>query len=735
MALLEYDIRVTGARNVDAALASIERRFVQHNARVGRATGARGARAQNPATAMAATERATVASAERTARAEERIKERFERRKIAMQNRYFAEEQRKRDQAERKSLAAARRENEARVRFAHSTFGRSADRVFGTARAVGTMGAAMVGIGGAGLAASALAGATKSEDRARRLVIAGRAPGGEGAMSVDQVRRQVNAAGIAHGLSPEDVMAGPEKFVEKTGDLAGAMRFLDTFAATAQAANSSMEDVASVGAEMAKKFNIKTAEDMQQAFANLIFQGKKNSFVLKDMAPLLTGIMASMKGQAGLQGVGGMKVVGGLMQMAKEGTGSPEEAATALENVMKQLVSKSKEIQQGKFGSSVKIFEGGNARNPMRDLMQIIPELVQSTKGDITKLNDIFEIRGSRAFNPITGAYRTAYSGAKGTEKEREAAGLKAAKESLAYFVETPGAKWEEVKKDEAEAVKSVSVQMEVLATQMKEAVASELFPEFIKLAPTLKQLVPVVATATKVFGEVVKFFLAHPLSGIGAVIAGQIAADLAKAKIGSIARAGVKAIAEEMSAGGGGFGGLRSRATPTFTGLGFSKDSGATAAGALGAAGIGALLGGGLALSIVSSGVVNLAAAEVNMTEAGKGVNAVRDAGLGDIDAVREEVRAQRKRVNDLKPGSRGEQMWDWMTGGSKATELKTQQAFLDEEETKLGKLEELNDAAEKLKAAGTAQEEANKKLAALADKIGIKVNRSDGPSTPGKT
>jgi hypothetical protein len=90
MALLEYDIRVVGQKNVDAALGSLERRFAAHNARMSRAFGtsgsARGAKA-DVGSEVAKAERATVASATRVASAERRLQETAERRKIAMQNR------------------------------------------------------------------------------------------------------------------------------------------------------------------------------------------------------------------------------------------------------------------------------------------------------------------------------------------------------------------------------------------------------------------------------------------------------------------------------------------------------------------------------------------------------------------------------------------------------------------------------------------------------------------------
>jgi len=735
MALLEYDIRVVGQRNVEAALSSLERRFAQHNARMSRMLGSprtgTSRRAGGTAAAEAsAAERETTKAALKAARAQERLEQQAFRRKIAMQNRYFAEEQRKRERAERQAIASAKREAAARAQFANRTFGNAARRVGSTVRGVGMIGMGALGLGGAALAAGAVNQAMTLDESARRLVIQGRSAGQAERVNPDELRKRFTKTGIETGIAPEQVAAGVTEFVSKTGDLDAAVSSMKMLATFTQATGADMKDLSGVAASLFLN-GVKSTDDMAQALANLTFQGKNASFELKDMAQFMPALLS--KGSSmGLTGVEGAKKLGGFVQIAMAGTQNAAEAATATERMLDALVKNSKDMASGKaFGNGKKVdVYTDKTHTALRDPTKLIPEILNATGGDIGKVFDIFDIRGSRATTKMQAAYNTAANATKGNKAEKAAAGTKAVTDLMASYTDVKGASFEEIQKDAASAMSSVNAQMELFTTELKDVIASEVFPEIVRLAPKLHDLVPLFATMVRVIGDVVRFFSKHTFAGLGAIVALQITSELAKAQIGKL----IGGVVKGLTGGPGSFRGM----LPSYGGAGYSRGTGATASGNMQAAGIGAVVGITLASAIVTAGVVNFENAEVNMKEAGKKLNDVREAGLGDIDAVRQAVREQREKVNKLKPDSgffgAVEKGWDWATGGSKKGELATQESFLNEMEDRLKKLDVLKDAADQFAKAGMSQEEASKKIAEAAKKLGVKLNTSDAPSTPGK-
>lgn len=742
MALLEYDIRVVGAKNVDAALSNIERRFATHNARMARTFGgSTRATKGGIGSEVAQAERATVASANRVASAERRLQEQAERRKVAMQNRYFSQQQRMQERNERQAVSAAKRKEQqalsalrkeasARAQFVQSTIGRSADRVFGTVRAVGTAGAAMLGIGGAALGAAAIGQATRMDDSVRRMIINARGPGQASAYEPEKLRGQLTRTAIETGTSPEALAAAGQTFVAKTGDIKTAVENMKTFATVAQATGANVEDVASAAADLSQKFDINKPKEMADALSVLVFQGKKGAFELRDMAETFPEMAAAAQ-RAGLTGVAGMKTLGGLAQIARQSTGSGAEASTAAQMMLTQLTNKSGELASGEAlgGKRVSVFSDAN-KTKARDVPEVLAEIISKSGGNREQMSKLFDVRGIRAISPMLDVFSKA-STAAGGGKKGEAAG----KDAILKFIKDAsesGGTFKDVQRDAADTMKSFDSQMEVINTELKDVVASEIFPELIRLAPHLQELVPLVATATRVFADLVRFFASHPFVGLGAVVAAQIVMELAKAKIGSAIGNAVKA----MSSGGGGFGSL----VPKFGGTGFSKSSGASASGNMQAAGMGAMIGLTVATMIVTSALVKFENAQVEMQQAGKRTLDIESMGVEDIDKARQLVNEQRKEVNKLKPDSGvfglAEKGWDWATGGNNAENQRTQEGMLERDEAHLRKLEALQTVIDALAKAGTSQEAAAEKIAEAAKKLGLPPpNRGDGPSSPVKT
>lgn len=384
-----------------------------------------------------------------------------------IKQRYFEEQQRKEEKMER----ANARIRDARIK---TVVGISKDAALA---GVG-FGASLLGVVG-----QAAREGVQLQDISTRLSVNARGAGEKG-VDPTVLRREFEAAALANpGVKATDVAAGAAGFVAKTGELGVARRFSSTFATVASASGASVEDISNAAADLFQKFDITSIEDMRSALAALTFQGKAGAFEIKDAAAQFAKMSAAASRFGVTKGAEGVKILGGLTQIARSATGSPEQAATAVEATFRQLVSKSKEIQ----GMGVHVFEKGS-KSKTRDVRDVLTETIAKSKGSLPKLQEIFGDEGIRGISPLISAFNEAKGKATGTEAEKTAAGMAAIREALAKAIDAPG-DWSEVVKDAAAAQKSASAQLDAAWESVKAAVAQDAVPALLKLAPAMTSL------------------------------------------------------------------------------------------------------------------------------------------------------------------------------------------------------------------------------------------------------
>jgi len=766
VALLQYDIKVVGKESVDRALAGIEARLRQHNATVGRISGDVGG-ARRAGTAPATAQRRFQSSAAQHFKEVDRDQKKAIADEAKLKTKGLRDEHRVRNQINslnirelkkeerlRASMATRderiiRRQARARSEFAQATIGHGVGRAAGTIKAVGAAGAGLLGVGGAGLAATAVAGATRLDDKVRRLIISGRQGGEISKYHPEELSKQFQRTGIETGLDPEAVAGGVQAFVTKTGDIETAIKNHKTFAKVAQATGAAVEDVASAAADMSEKMGIKSVEQMQEALATLTLQGKKGAFELKDAAQQLPEILADAA-SFGIKGNAGLTQLGGFLQIARQATGSGAETATATSAAFRQLKAKSADIQSGGAfsGRAVQVFEGGDPTKPLRDFNEILGDVISASRGNLVQLQEVFDVRGIRAVNPLITTFRNASEAAGGGDKGAKA-GRAAVIGQLKEAATVKGG-FGEIEKDSAAAMQSFAVQMSIVEMRFKQAMAGELLPQLIKLGPEIGKLVPYVGRATKMFVDLVSFLLAHPFQAVAIIVATQLAADFAKARLGNLvggligkAFMGVRTPAAGAVGGGVGGGG-GGGAAPTG---GFLRGNPGLA-GAASAAGAGLALGLTIGSAIITANVVNFEAGEAQMKSSGELLNKIREMNSPEqAKEARKLVEEQRVVVGDTKktgvfesiasavmPDSWAHSMAQTVGTAASDTEVKTQESFLAEMEMQLRKLNALEDIAKRLSTAGVSQEAAAVELSAAAKKLGLaSPNRGNTPSPVG--
>lgn len=196
-----------------------------------------------------------------------------------------------------------------------------------------------------------------------------------GPAAIDKMRTSIRQVSKDTGVSSQQILQATSGYVDLTGDVAGASTMMRTFARTAQASGSDMNDISTAAAALGDSLHIKP-EEMESTFSGLINQGKAGAVTLKDLAGELTGLAPKFARFKGMMGREGAIQLGAAMQVARHGFGSASEAATGLESLMGGLTK-----HADKFAAAgVKVFDiAPDGTKTFRNLSDIVKEI--STSG------------------------------------------------------------------------------------------------------------------------------------------------------------------------------------------------------------------------------------------------------------------------------------------------------------------------------------------------------------------
>lgn len=474
-AVVRYKFVATGADSIVAAFKGISRAAEDSAVRVQRAqsrsmpggggVGGGGSRSRGNDVAKLA---------ERVARDQEKAAQR---------------EVRAVEAAERAKTRAVEREAAVRARIyareaevqAHNTRQRVQNVAKMAGSGIGTVAKIAGGglVGGAAVLGAAAKEAMALDTIANQLARNARMSGGAGSAKVDQaaIRQQLIQTAVANkGIKSEDLGAAMVAYQGKTGEIASAS-MQDMFAKSMLAGDISGEDIAAVAANLRDKLGIKSEKDMGDAIATLMSQGAQGTFEMKDMAALFERIGAAAQGVGYGQGVGGVRKLGGLMQVIRGATGSREQAATGVENLFSALVAHQKQIGAGPTGTQV---FADKAHTRLRDVTDIVTDIIVKKKGDIGAIQaTVGDKQAYQAMQPLVSAYNAATGGK--TDKASVEAGRKAISDALERAAGNVS-HYSDVLDAAAMASEKDSAALTAAWEQIKGAAAEKLLPIFSKM-------------------------------------------------------------------------------------------------------------------------------------------------------------------------------------------------------------------------------------------------------------
>jgi hypothetical protein len=550
-------------KRVDQAFSTIERRFSQHNSRMNREIGGGGGlsvaarrsgtagagrvplgvqfgpnRAQLEKAAGAAQHRqimGQIRAEERARVAAARAATRAEKERLAAMRKGFVEMSKAAqaaDRQERRVAASGKRS------FARGTMG-ALGGAAGTIAGIGKAGLALTGISGG--AAAGIAISTEMRERAKASQLANQA--GNTALKGQLLQ---DARGV-RGFTGEEALGGMEAFVTKTGDLEMARKIIGDLGTLSLATGANLDDLGETAGQAFNVLRDQIKDPKQQLIelngimTALAQQGNMGAVEIKDLARDFGKLGAATRGfEGGAPAL--LRTMGAFAQMAvaRGGAEGSADASTASARLVGDIVTNKKKFK--KLGVGIKSdVDPTKLRNPLA----IMQDVLAKTGGDVEKTSGLFGIESAKIFKGLSAVYSEAEKSKKGSGRGAVDAEFK----RFAGATLDPKA----LKDRAASRLSDPDVQFKETMKGLNAALAKELLPVAIELGTKLKEATPAIGAFAKKVSEVVMWLAANPWKGIGALVAGSIAKEIAASQIKSLIEKAIMGGRVPVPGGGGG--------------------------------------------------------------------------------------------------------------------------------------------------------------------------------------
>lgn len=486
---------------------------------------------------------------DREARARASAEVALQRQRSAALTRVYNDEQRLERKAHDERLRNIAAEERAATRAATKTatmrqravqsFGKGvATSVGGSAKKVVGLGANALALGTGLIGGMAAGNAIQSRIsvQAAAADLANQAYGNPGeTRSREQIAADVRkqAADIDHrtGAGEENVVSGLRGFAAVSGELGKGQKLMPFITNLADATGANTGDLGTAGGRVLQAVQNSGVTDENEQLkqtkailGQIAMQTKIGSIEMKDYAEHLSEIT----GAAGKFKGGAVPLIGfmsGIAQLSSAAGADGAEAATSAARLPSDLAKHSDKLRS----MGVDVFTDKTGRF-MKDPAVIMMDILKKTGGDQRKVGGIFDERARRVYDPLAQIYNTAETTKKGT-------GIAAVQAKLKPFLD---ARMGEKEANEAGAFRQGQDDRQIakVAGDFNRAVGDELLPVLAKAIPKFAELVPVLGDVAHGAADLASWFAANPFTGLGAVVAGVVAKDLAAAGIQSAASA-----------------------------------------------------------------------------------------------------------------------------------------------------------------------------------------------------
>lgn len=222
------------------------------------------------------------------------------------------------------------------------------------------------------------------------------------AEDIDKLKKQIFEVANAPTIRVDsgEITSGIEAIVEKTGDLEFARENIENIGHAIQATGATGANIGALISEF-RKLGLTTRKEVLAALNLLVVQGKAGAFTIANLAGQGERL-ASAFAATGRTGMAAVRSMGALAQVARQGTGSSEQAATALEALLRTLQDGEKRKLLTARG--IRVVDPDDPRR-LRDIAKIYEDIIRATAGNSEALSEVFDGESMRAFNAAAGEF------------------------------------------------------------------------------------------------------------------------------------------------------------------------------------------------------------------------------------------------------------------------------------------------------------------------------------------
>lgn len=413
-------------------------------------------------------------------------------------------------------------------------FGKQAgSSVVNLTKQIGSLAATAGGLTGIFSVGSALTNATSLQSTYRDLAFAMSRATGK-AVEWQAIQKQIEPVAAATGRSSKELAEAFGDVLAETGNAELAGQSLKAIGVLATASGREVKQLSSVAGALNDKLGV-TADEMPNVLSAAIDLSNKGGIGFEDLTKAihLTGASARAAGMGGAEAFSQLVA---MMNRGGDALGSTKKGLSAIVQIMDQMAdpSRQKAIKQT-FGVDVKD-KAGN----LRQTQAVLADIFSKTGGKREALAKVFGGEQLKLVTELGKPFREAFEKTGGDMKTKTAAGLAAFNDAMKEAGKSGY--------DFAQAQEDAKKRMED-DPMRKMARAAETFnqafsrPEVISAMGKLTDQLPRLADAA---GKAVESFSKNPMEGVGVLIAGVVAKDVARAGIG----AAIKAAVEKAGAG-----------------------------------------------------------------------------------------------------------------------------------------------------------------------------------------
>lgn len=204
------------------------------------------------------------------------------------------------------------------------------------------------------------------------------------AQETENIKKQMLSLSETTLQLPEDQLRAFKDMVAAGIDPKVAIKGLESINKTATATFADVGDIGASAVDLFQKMDLDPGK-WEKAFGIMLKAGKAGRFELKDMARFFPTITSEMA-RYGIVSEKGLSQTAAMLQIARRGTGSPEQAVTNMQNFFSHITQYRKQFK----AAGINIYDFIDTKTGRfkagKDIDALMEDIIKKTGGSIAKL-------------------------------------------------------------------------------------------------------------------------------------------------------------------------------------------------------------------------------------------------------------------------------------------------------------------------------------------------------------